>query len=97
MTYIIITFTLFFVLRLVSLSYSIRNEKRIVQAGAVQYGKTNSLCLTLAHIAYYFSALYEAYATGVSFNRTSWIGAAVMAFAYLMLFMSLQNCMMCGP
>lgn len=86
MTYIIITFALFFMLRLVSLSYSIRNEKRIVQAGAVQYGKTNSLCLTLAHIAYYFSALYEAYATGVGFNLTSWIGVAVMAFAYLMLF-----------
>ena len=51
---IIITFIAFFVLRLLSLSYSIRNEKRLLKSGAVQYGKVNSLLLTLAHIVYYF-------------------------------------------
>ena len=40
---IIITFIAFFVLRLLSLSYSIRNEKRLLKSGAVQYGKVNSL------------------------------------------------------
>lgn len=49
---IIITFIAFFVLRLLSLSYSIRNEKRLLKSGAVQYGKVNSLLLTLAHIVY---------------------------------------------
>lgn len=65
---IIITFIAFFVLRLLSLSYSIRNEKRLLKSGAVQYGKVNSLLLTLAHIVYYFSALYEAYTSGTTFK-----------------------------
>lgn len=86
MQYIIITFAVFFALRLVSLSYSIRNEKRLISKGGVQYGKKNSLLLTLAHIAYYFSALYEAYARGIEFNNLSAWGVGVMAFAYVMLF-----------
>lgn len=86
MQYIIVTFIVFFALRLVSLSFSIRNEKLLQKKGAVQYGKFNSLLLTLAHIAYYFSALYEAYATEVSFNAISIAGVCVMALAYGMLF-----------
>ena len=68
MRYIIFTFIVFFALRLISLSYSIRNEKHIRKKGAVQYGKFNSLLLTLAHIAFYFSALYEAYISETDFN-----------------------------
>lgn len=86
MQYIIITFIVFFSLRLISLSCSIRNEKRILKKGAVQYGKLNSLLLTLAHIAYYFSALYEAYVSGTGFNYFSAWGVGIMAFAYAMLF-----------
>lgn len=86
MQYIIITFAVFFALRLVSLSYSIRNEKRLISKGGVQYGKKNSLLLTLAHIAYYFSALYEAYTRGIEFNDLSVWGVGVMTFAYVMLF-----------
>ncbi len=86
MQYIIATFIAFFVLRLISLSFSIRNEKRLLQQGAVQYGKTNSLLLTLAHIAYYFAALYEAYRSATDFNTISFVGLAVTAFAYSMLF-----------
>lgn len=69
-----------------SLSYSIKNEKRILKQGAVQYGKFNSLLLTLIHVAYYFSALYEAYTCKVTFNTISIWGVALMAFAYVMLF-----------
>ena len=83
---IIITFIAFFVLRLLSLSYSIRNEKRLLKSGAVQYGKVNSLLLTLAHIVYYFSALYEAYTSGTTFNYFSVCGVFIMGFAYAMLF-----------
>src|SRR3712207_4430149 len=86
MQYIIITFIVFFALRLVSLSFSIRNEKLLLKKGGVQYGKLNSLLLTLAHIAYYFSALYEAHVKAVDFNSTSIIGVGVMTFAYAMLF-----------
>lgn len=83
---IILSFAAFFALRLVSLSISIRNEKRIVRLGAVQYGKVNSLLLTLAHIAYYASALTEAWVSGAEFGTTSLIGLGVMTFAYAMLF-----------
>ncbi|PDP76897.1 isoprenylcysteine carboxyl methyltransferase family protein [Porphyromonas gingivalis] len=83
---IITTFILFFCLRLLSLSYSIFNEKRLLRKDAVQYGKLNSLFLTLAHIAYYFTSLYEAYATGVEFNTLSGWGVAILVFAYAMLF-----------
>ncbi|MBB6275311.1 isoprenylcysteine carboxyl methyltransferase family protein [Porphyromonas circumdentaria] len=86
MQYIIITFFIFFFLRLVSLAYSIRNEKRIQKKGAVQYGKLNSLFLALAHIAFYFSSLYEAYALDKEFNTFSGWGFALMSFAYLILF-----------
>ena len=86
MQYIVTTFICFFVLRLISLAVSIRNEKRLLKNGAKQYGKINSLLLTLAHIAYYFGALYEAYIKGVDFNTLSMAGVGVMAFAYGMLF-----------
>lgn len=86
MQYIVTTFICFFVLRLISLAFSIRNEKRLLKNGAKQYGKVNSLLLTLAHIAYYFGALYEAYIKGVDFNTLSMAGVGVMAFAYGMLF-----------
>ena len=86
MQYIVTTFICFFVLRLISLAFSIRNEKRLLKNGAKQYGKINSLLLTLAHIAYYFGALYEAYIKGVDFNTLSMAGVGVMAFAYGMLF-----------
>lgn len=86
MQYIITIFVVFFLFRLVSLSYSIKNEKRILKKGAVQYGKLNSLLLTLAHILYYFSALYEAHANDVTFNTISMWGVVCMTFAYIMLF-----------
>ena len=86
MQYIVTTFICFFVLRLISLAVSIRNEKCLLKNGAKQYGKNNSLLLTLAHIAYYFGALYEAYIKGVDFNTLSMAGVGVMAFAYGMLF-----------
>ena len=51
-----------------------------------KYGKVNSLLLTLAHIVYYFSALYEAYTSGTTFNYFSVCGVFIMGFAYAMLF-----------
>lgn len=41
MLYAIIIFASFFVLRLFSLAFSIRNEKRLIKCGATQYGKRN--------------------------------------------------------
>lgn len=86
MTTIFMIFAIFFVLRLLSLFISIKNEKRLIRMGAVQYGKLVSLLLTLSHICYYISSLYEGYATGAVFNNYSAFGTGLMTFAYLILF-----------
>lgn len=76
----------FFCLRLTTLFFSIRNEKRIKGRGAVEYGHGNSALLTLAHIAYYAAAIYECYASAAMFDNVSMVGVGVMAFAYVVLF-----------
>lgn len=86
MNLIFIVFACFFLLRLISLGISIKNEKRLIREGAVQHGRKVSLLLTLVHIAYYFSALYEAYSGEISFNVYSYWGVGIMFFAYVMLF-----------
>lgn len=75
----------FFALRLCSLAYSIRNERKLIAQGAKQYGKKNSLLLTLAHILYYASALTEGFMRDTSYTVTTWFGIAVLIFAYSVL------------
>ncbi|MFK8266418.1 isoprenylcysteine carboxyl methyltransferase family protein [Capnocytophaga cynodegmi] len=87
MTEVIIIFVCFFALRLVSLAISIKNEKRIKQMGGIQYGKFNSMLLTLAHVSFYFLCLFEAiWKEHFSLDSTSKMGVALLVFAYLMLF-----------
>lgn len=83
---IVSVFIAFFALRLLTLYYSIRNEKRILKRGGIQYGKRNSLFLTLAHVVYYFGSLSEAYWHQTTFDKVSLVGLGIMAFAYAMLF-----------
>lgn len=83
---ILLIFGAFFALRLLSLAISIRNERRIRRQGAVQYGARNSLALTLAHLAFYASALVEAYGREATLTPSAWVGVGMMAFAYAMLF-----------
>ncbi|MCM2477313.1 DUF1295 domain-containing protein [Rhizobium sp. CG5] len=45
--------------RLITLAISIRNERALKSAGGQEFGKTNSAVLTLAHIAFYVSAVSE--------------------------------------
>ena len=83
---IITIFSIFFAIRLVTLAFSVVNEKRLRKKGAVQYGRLNSVLLTLLHITFYFSSLFEAYQTSVDFNVISAIGLGLMTFGYLVLF-----------
>ncbi|MDO5105614.1 isoprenylcysteine carboxyl methyltransferase family protein [Capnocytophaga sp.] len=83
---IILIFSCFFALRLVSLAFSIKNEKRIKQQGGIQYGKFNSMLLTLAHIAFYFLCLFEAIYKEQTLNTVSKVGIGLLIFAYAMLF-----------
>lgn len=81
-------FGIFLLLRLISLCISVRNEKRIKQEGGIQYGRINSLLLTVAHILFYFSCLYEAYHNDtLQVNSTmAKIGFGLLVFAYTILF-----------
>jgi isoprenylcysteine carboxyl methyltransferase (ICMT) family protein YpbQ len=45
--------------RLASLAVSIRHERALKAAGAVEYGAANSKVLALAHIAFYLAAIGE--------------------------------------
>jgi isoprenylcysteine carboxyl methyltransferase (ICMT) family protein YpbQ len=73
-------------IRLVSLYISIRNEKQLKANGAVEYGKANSLILTLSHVAFYGSALVEMLIRRPSLNYITGIGMLVFAFSMLVLF-----------
>jgi isoprenylcysteine carboxyl methyltransferase (ICMT) family protein YpbQ len=46
-------------LRLASLAVSIRHERALKAAGAVEYGAANSKLIALAHVAFYAAAIYE--------------------------------------
>lgn len=82
---ITLIFAGFFALRLCSLAYSIRNERKLIALGAKQYGQKNSLLLTLAHIIYYASTLSEGFMRETTLGTTSWVGLGVLVFAYSML------------
>ncbi|KGN81808.1 membrane protein [Porphyromonadaceae bacterium COT-184 OH4590] len=80
-------FSSFFALRLVSLAISIKNEKKIITQGGIQHGKLNSMLITLAHIAFYFSCLFEAYiGNHWQFDGIAQIGLGLLLFAYIILF-----------
>ncbi|AKO44837.1 isoprenylcysteine carboxyl methyltransferase family protein [[Haemophilus] ducreyi] len=81
-----ITFAVFFIIRLFSLSISVRNEKALIRKGAIQYGAKNSKLLAIAHVLFYFSAIFEANYLKHYWDKISLLGAIVMFFAYLALF-----------
>lgn len=85
MATIIILVTLFFVVRLVFLVVSIKNEKRLIAKGAVQIGEKTSKQLTVAHIAYYFSALISTCYFKVNFNWVSAVGMVMVVVSLAIL------------
>jgi len=83
----VLTFVFFFLVRFSSLIFSVQNEKRIVAKGAIQYGKRNSLLLSITHVIFYFGALYEAYRRSAPFGDTyTYVGIALLLFANIMLY-----------
>lgn len=85
MAIIAVLFAVFFVVRLLFLGVSIRNEKHLIANGAQQVGEKTSKILAVAHIAYYFAALISAYYTQISFNWISGLGAVVVTLSLLVL------------
>ncbi|RAH96328.1 hypothetical protein DLJ53_32240 [Acuticoccus sediminis] len=71
--------------RLVSLAVSIRNEKALKAAGAVEYGAGNSKAIAIAHVGFYLAGLAEYLLRPVPFDVISGLGIILYAFGAAML------------
>lgn len=79
-------FIIIFLIRLYTLSISIQNEKRLIAAGAQQFGANTSKLLSAAHIAFYFGALIESYLRGAAFDGVSAFGLTLVVLSLGVLF-----------
>lgn len=86
MSQVLILFSIFFIIRLVFLAISIKNEKRLIAMGATQIGKTNSKVLALAHILYYLGAFITAYINQTTFDNLALIGAVTVSLSFVVLY-----------
>ena len=86
MNLILSVFTSLFFVRLVTLYISIKNEKRLKHKGGIEFGKKNSILLSIVHVIYYFSCLTEGFYADIAFNFYSLLGTFLLVFSYIMLF-----------
>lgn len=77
---------LVFLLRLVFLKLSIKNEKRILADGGKEFGIQNTKYITVLHILFYFCCLIEAIVTKPSFDVMSSVGLLLLTFSMVMLY-----------
>jgi isoprenylcysteine carboxyl methyltransferase (ICMT) family protein YpbQ len=78
-------------IRLISLFISIANEKKLKASGAVEYGKINSLVLTLSHIAFYGFCLMEAIHKNRMIDSYTYAGVGLFVFSMFILFMVIKH------
>jgi isoprenylcysteine carboxyl methyltransferase (ICMT) family protein YpbQ len=71
--------------RLIMLAVSIRHERALKAAGAVEVGAGNSLLLTLAHIAFYAAAIVEGSLQSARLDAISIFGLLLYGFGAVML------------
>jgi isoprenylcysteine carboxyl methyltransferase (ICMT) family protein YpbQ len=85
-TAIVVAFFVFFCVRLSSLFISIKNERRLKQAGAQEYGNLNTTILAVLHVVFYLGAFAEGYVNRVQFDQKTVIGIGIYVFSLVMLF-----------
>ena len=90
-TAIVIAFIIFFGLRLWTLAISIKNEKRLKQAGGQEHGQLNSLMLAILHIVFYVSAFVEGYINQVQFDWITILGLLIYGLSMAALFHVIQQ------
>ncbi|WP_346907804.1 isoprenylcysteine carboxylmethyltransferase family protein [uncultured Roseibium sp.] len=73
------------ILRFAALAVSIRNEKRLKQAGAVEYGATTSTILALVHIAYYLAAIAEGLWRAAPVSAVTVVGLVIYTLSMIAL------------
>lgn len=74
------------VLRFATLGISIRNEKRMKAAGAVEHNAGTSTALALTHAAYYLAAIGEGFWRTAPVSDVTVAGIAIYAFSMAALF-----------
>jgi isoprenylcysteine carboxyl methyltransferase (ICMT) family protein YpbQ len=73
------------IIRLSALAYSIKNEKKLKQAGAVEYGKLNSTAMAIIHTLFYLACFAEAYLRKARVDNTTVIGIVIYVFSIAVL------------
>lgn len=81
-------FYLFLLARFFSVVISARNEKKLKQSGAVEFGVLNSKILVVSHFVYYGACVTEGYLRHEAFNDLiSTSGLCLYVFSILMLYL----------
>ena len=83
---IYLTVLFVFVIRLLFLKVSNKNEKAILENGGSEYGVKNSKMITILHIIFYFGSLAEAFVRKIRFDEISVIGIILLTFSMVMLY-----------
>jgi len=82
-----IVFFVFFAFRLLSPVISSRNERKLKNMGAVEYGKKNSTILVAGHILYYVACMTEGFTQGAFYADTVAItGLLIYVFSIIVLY-----------
>lgn len=77
---------IFFIIRLFSLTISIKHSKQLVQQGAQAYGEKNSKWLAITHILIYVGAAIETLLNHDTWRLMNTVGLIILVLAYLVLF-----------
>jgi len=78
-------------IRLLSLFKSVHNERKLKNSGAVEHGRLNSLALTLSHILFYFSCLYESILFERTINLYTLTGIGIFSFSMIILWIVIRS------
>lgn len=75
-----------FVIRLLFLKVSQKNEKHILANGGKEYGVKNSKYITILHILFYAGCLTESLVRKFEFDTISMVGCGLLVFSIFMLY-----------
>lgn len=81
----LVIIVIFFVMRLFTLTFSIKNENRLKKEGAVEYGKINSIFMTVLHVLFYLASFSEAIIRHTVADRMTVAGISLFLFGYMIL------------
>ncbi len=79
------------VFRVATLVISIRNERRLKENGAKEYGRTNSLVLGYLHTALYIGALIEGFRRNAPFDAVTAVGMLLYVIGAIGLVIVIQT------